>query len=159
MRFRLFVFAAACACAALVLGCGSNASGTVGAGPPDADAADAGTAGDGSASVACSGAAPSFATAVRPIFEASCRGEMCHNGTAGPTFPYGSLVNVGASRDTCPSAGLLVVPESLEKSYLVRKITGVGICAGSLRMPPRQPLPASDIQTIADWVCAGAKND
>ncbi len=161
MQFDRWVIGLACAWPLALAGCGGGdapASASHDDGGVVHD--DAGGAGDASVGVACTGASPSFAAAVQPIFQASCGGELCHNGLAGPTFPYGSLVNVAAQRDTCPSAGLLVAPGSLEKSYLVRKLTGVGICPGTDRMPHRGvTLPAEDIQTIADWVCAGAKND
>ena len=126
-----------------------DASPTADADPPDADPG-----------IACTGASPGFVHDVQPIFQAHCGGEMCHNGTAGPTWPYAGLVNVKATRDTCASAGLLVSPGSLENSYLIHKLTGVGLCPTTSRMPSQGlVLPASDIQTIADWVCSGAKND
>jgi hypothetical protein len=118
---------------------------------PDADN------GDGGLPVACSGTHPSFRNEVSPILQ-RCGGELCHGGIS-PDWPYDRLVNVPSTRDDC-DAGMIVTPGDLIHSYLIRKITGVGICPDSQRMPSAgDPLPASDIQTIADWVCSGAPND
>jgi hypothetical protein len=96
---------------------------------------------------------------VQPIFQQSCGGELCHNGTAGPTFPYDQLVNAPVQRDTCAGVGVRVTAASLDKSYLMHKVTGIGMCPGTVQMPKGGALPAADIQAIADWICAGAQND
>lgn len=61
-------------------------------------------------------------------------------------------------RDAC-NPGLLVAPGDLSHSYLVRKLLGVGLCPGTTRMPIADPLSASEIQAIEDWICAGALDD
>jgi hypothetical protein len=110
--------------------------------------------------VACSGASPSFATDVGPILRRSCSGgEICHSGILSNPWSYAALLNTPATRD-CPNAGPRVTPSDLEKSYLIRKLTGVGMCPGTERMPRGgAPLPTGEIQTIADWICAGAKDN
>jgi hypothetical protein len=52
-----------------------------------------------------------------------------------------------------------VSPGSLEQSYLMNKLTGIGMCGGTVRMPPAGPLPPDEIQTIADWICVGAPDN
>jgi hypothetical protein len=54
---------------------------------------------------------------------------------------------------------VLVTPGDPARSYLMNKVTGVGMCRGTQRMPIGVPLVPSKIQTIADWICAGAQND
>jgi hypothetical protein len=102
--------------------------------------------------VTCSGATPSFTHDVAPLV-ASCGGEHCHG-----FFRYDDLVNVMATRDFC-NPGVLVAPGDLAHSYLVRKLTGVGMCENTLQMPPGNPMPKGDVQKIADWICSGAPND
>jgi hypothetical protein len=94
---------------------------------------------------------------VQPIFTASCT-TNCHGG-ARPSAKldltaansYGSLVNVPAD------CGLVrVAPRLPAKSYLLNKLTGQGICAGT-QMPARgQSLPASQLDLIRGWICQGA---
>jgi hypothetical protein len=135
----------------------TSTDGSGGDGGSMGDAASDGQ-GDGSIGVACTGASPSFANDVHPILQ-GCAGELCHGGMIQPAWPYSSLVNQPAQRDTCASAGVIVSPGSLDKSYLMHKITGVGICPGTASMPMNSSLPAKDIQTIADWICKGAANN
>jgi hypothetical protein len=89
-----------------------------------------------------------------------CGGELCHGGLAQGAFPYSQLVNVQMTRDTCDPSLVLVSPGNLGQSYLLNKLTGIGMCPGTSMMPKMgQPLPASEIQTIADWICQGAQNN
>jgi hypothetical protein len=141
---------------------GSSHTGGSSTGGQDAgaDASDGSIDGsiDGSVGVSCSGASPSFANDVHPILQ-GCAGELCH-GDIGPAWPYQRLVNVPVSRDTCDPSALIVKPGSLEESYLVHKLTGIGMCSGTARMPSAgSPLPSQKIQTIADWICQGAMNN
>jgi hypothetical protein len=103
--------------------------------------------------VACSGATPSFSRDVDPIIATCARSEGCHG-----RFQYDDLVNVMVVRDFC-NPGVRVAPGDLAHSYLIRKVTGVGMCENSLQMPPGNPLAQTDVQKIADWICSGAKND
>jgi hypothetical protein len=146
--------------AILVVALASLLSACSGAGVPS-ESADSGLG------IECTGGSPSFAKDVTPIL-AGCGGsELCHGGLIGPgggggsgPWPYDSLVNVMASRDMCAAAGVLVEPGSLEKSYLIHKLTGVDMCPNTNRMPDLgSPLPEKEMQTIADWICEGAKNN
>jgi hypothetical protein len=122
----------------------------------DANAPDA-------AIVSCSGATPSLKNDVYPILM-GCGGELCHGALAsgpwgGPAGAHDQLVNAPEVRDGC-DAGVLVSPGSIQNSYLMNKLTGVGMCPGSMQMPRLgSPLPAKEIQTIADWICTGAPNN
>jgi hypothetical protein len=120
-------------------------------------AADAGTYDpDADLGLACTDASPSLRTAVAPILAGCAGGELCH-GFASAPFLHDQLV--GARVLNGCDAGVLVDPGSLQHSYLLHKVTGRGMCPGSLRMPPGAPLAPGAIQTIADWICAGALND
>lgn len=142
-----------------VAGCG-NSSGA-------AEQSDSGHPPDGGGGlgIECTGASPSFSKEVEPIFlNSGCGGsETCHGGALAPgtpIWPYDSLVNVKASRDTCASAGDLVKPGDLQDSYLLHKLTGIDMCPGTVRMPKiGSPLSHAKLQTIADWICQGAKNN
>ena len=132
------------------------------------DVTDSGGQPDSGLGIECTDASPSFSKQVEPIFANSgCGGsEICHGSLLAPgggttkIWPYDSLVNVKASRDTCDSAGDLVKPGNLHDSYLLHKLTGIDMCPGTARMPKiGSPLSHAKIQTIADWICAGAKND
>ncbi len=122
---------------------------------------------DSGLGIGCTGASPSFGKDVEPIFANRCGGsEICHGGLIGigghmpsPIWPYDSLVNVQASRDGCTLAGDLVKPGDLRDSYLMHKLTGVAMCPETNRMPVGSELPRAEIQTVADWICSGAKND
>ncbi len=113
--------------------------------------------------LSCSGATPSLKNDVYPILM-GCGGELCHGALAfgpwgGPAGAHAQLVNAPEVRDGC-DAGVLVSPGSIQNSYLINKLTGVGMCPGSMQMPRLgSPLPAKEIQTIADWICTGAPNN
>jgi hypothetical protein len=148
-----------CACGPLPGG--PDAGSTPDAGPPPDSGApfDGGMLPDGGLGITCSGASPSFSTQVHPLFN-GCGGEMCHGGTSVGAWPYDALVNVHASRDTCSAALILVTPGNLDQSYLLNKLTGLGMCPNTNQMPSAvYPMGATDIQTIADWICQGAQNN
>ena len=169
MRLRLSLFSPALLLFSLLAAaCGSPSD----AAPPsadggpdsasDGDAADSG--GDGGApglGVGCTGAAPTLSKDVYPLLRASCSGgEICHGGFgSSPSEAWKALVNAPSSRGQCASAGVLVSPRSLDDSYLMHKLTGKGMCINTQAMPRGQKLPDSDIQTFADWICQGAKNN
>jgi hypothetical protein len=111
---------------------------------------------DADLGLACTDAAPRFVTAVAPILDSCAGGELCH-GFASPPFLYGQLVGVAAV-DGC-DAGVLVAPGSLQRSYLLHKLTGAGMCPNTMKMPPGGAVSPGDIQTIADWICSGAPNN
>jgi hypothetical protein len=56
----------------------------------------------------------------------------------------------------CSPARTLVVAGSPETSYLINKLTGVGMCSGQ-RMPRgRPPLSDTQIDDVRAWIEAGA---
>ncbi|HLU66860.1 MAG TPA: hypothetical protein VKZ63_11315 [Kofleriaceae bacterium] len=144
-------------------GDGSTDGGGDGPGAADGGGpADAATA-DGRPPPVCPDQAEvSFAADVQPIFTASCTGAVCHDGVgsaAGLNLTegnaYGNLVGVTAT--SCDRAR--VAPGDLEASYVVAKLTGVGMCSGS-RMPRGSaPLPDDQLETIFAWICTGAEDD
>ena len=134
--------------------CSGDVGNTGDSGVPEPDASDGGTLG-----FTCTGASPKFSTDVTPILSSCAGGELCHGGLATTVWAYDQLVNVKATRDSCSSANMLVAPGSLDQSYLMHKLTGIGMCPQTNRMPFGDPLPDAKIQTIADWICQGAPND
>jgi len=126
-------------------------------GPQDTGISDSGVADGAPADSGCMGASPSFANDVTPILGNCGASEYCHGGLLQP-WPYSSLVNVPSSNGC--DAGVLVLPGSIEDSYLMHKLTGVGMCPGTSQMPKDEPpLPESQITLVADWICAGALNN
>ncbi len=119
---------------------------------------DASPGGDGGIGIHCSGASPTFSNDVHHLLQ-GCGGELCHGGMAGGSWPYDALVNAPVSRDSCAAGAVIVKPGSLDESYLMNKLTGIGMCSG-VRMPKEgAPLTANELQTIADWICQGAQNN
>jgi hypothetical protein len=101
---------------------------------------------------------------VQPIFTASCATQGCHTGArpaeslslaAGSS--YAALVNVPAASG-CTSM-VRVSPGATAKSYLVNKLTGVGICTGTQMPKTGSSLPAAQIAIISGWICEGAPNN
>jgi|HubBroStandDraft_5_1064220.scaffolds.fasta_scaffold195735_2 hypothetical protein len=108
--------------------------------------------GDNSLGVECSSAHPSYTSDVAPILASNCGGgEECHGV---PTRE--SMVGTTLGEDDCDLATVDVFPGSLEKSYLMHKLTGVDMCPATSTMPLGSMLPQADIQTFADWICEGA---
>jgi hypothetical protein len=130
-------------------------------GQKDAGPVDAGN--DAGGGVACSGATASLTNDVTPIFVRSCSGgEICHGAFGGTSSAiHDQLVNRPAFRDAFNGCdpGMLVVPGDVGNSYLVKKLTGVGMCAGTAVMPLGGMLATAEIQKIADWICGGAQQN
>lgn len=110
----------------------------------------------------CGNGTAAFAD-VQGILTAKCATAGCHTG--GPIAKAGLDLSAGNSYmeivDTaasqCGGARTLVVPGKPDESYLMDKLLGVDMCgANSKRMPPSGALPMGDMQTISDWICAGA---
>jgi hypothetical protein len=99
----------------------------------------------------CTGTAPAFSEKVSPILQMCGGSENCH---ARPT--YDTLVNVPSGQ--C-GAGLLVSPGHPDRSYLINKLIGVGMCPDTRQMPYGGSLPDEQIQLIVDWICSGAANN
>lgn len=111
----------------------------------------------------CGSSSVSFSGAVQPIFTASCGSNGCHKGanaqgdldlSAGAS--YQALVNVSAKQ--CNDGRKRVLPGQPSQSYLIDKIMGVDLCAGT-QMPKMNLLPAAQIETISNWICAGAPDN
>lgn len=109
---------------------------------------------------ACIGCGPrvSFTADVQPILTAGCTNN-CHSGRrpAGglgleAAVSYAELVNVTS---TC-NGRKHVAPGSPDTSYLVNKLTGVGMCAGSIMPKTDARLPQAQIDLIRAWICQGA---
>lgn len=109
------------------------------------------------------GATVSFAAQIQPILTRECTSAGCHVGaqpksslllTAGAS--YGALVNAASS--TC-TAKVRVVPGQVDKSYLVNKLTGIGMCAGTQMPKTGGALPANEIDLVRAWICNGAPNN
>lgn len=108
---------------------------------------------------------PSFATDIYPLMIASnCGSAGCHGGSvpsAGLNFSSAATAFaelVGQASTQCGGAGAtLVAPGVPASSYLVNKLTGVGMCGGT-RMPRgRAAWSASDIELLRDWIAGGAR--
>jgi hypothetical protein len=135
------------------------------------DPANCGTCGNACAvgqscsagSCSCGTMSVSFAAAVQPIFTASCAANGCHKGvmpqegldlTSGKA--YQELVNVNATQ--CNDGRKLVLPGQPSQSYVIDKMMGVDLCFGT-KMPKLGMLPSTQVETVANWICAGAPNN
>ena len=88
----------------------------------------------------------SFSADVLPILEAQCN--MCHGTMGGwDGTTYRSVIESG---DNAP----VVIPSNEQGSLLAQKILGTQT-QGTV-MPPGGTMAAADIQTILDWIAAGA---
>ena len=115
------------------------------------------------ASACTCGAAVSFAADLQPILTASCATTGCHTGNLpkaslnlGAGKAYGALVDVPSS--AC-AGKVRVTPGEVDKSYLINKLTGVGMCAGTQMPKAGGALPAADIDTFKRWICNGAADN
>ncbi|MEZ4392902.1 MAG: MXAN_6577-like cysteine-rich protein [Polyangiales bacterium] len=114
---------------------------------------------------ACAGCGPSvsLASQLQPIFNASCN-TGCH-GTVRPAGglalstgrSYAALVNVAASG--CNVGTLRVAPGSVSSSYLMNKLTGVGMCSGNQMPANGAELPSNQLDLFRAWICNGAPNN
>jgi len=113
------------------------------------------------------GANATFAD-VQAIFSKSCGSAGgCHNKTnpAGQLDlrvgnSYAALVDMNTSY--CQDGRKRVVPGEPSESYLIDKIMNTDLCnlpngSKSAKMPPGSTLPAADLETISNWICAGAQ--
>ena len=104
----------------------------------------------GAASAGTGSAGSRFSEQVLPILNAKC--QACHNSSTKlggwDASTYDSVLSGGNN----PPA---VIPADVDKSLLARLIQGIG---GPM-MPPGGALSQSEIQSILDWIAAGAMND
>lgn len=94
--------------------------------------------------------ASTFSGEVLPIFQAECEG--CHNSSTKlggwDSTTYESVMTTG---ENAP----VVIGGDAQKSLLAQFLQGTN---GKF-MPPLGALPPEEIQSILDWIAAGAKND
>jgi hypothetical protein len=147
------------------LDAGTTSDSTVTDAATSGDGADVGSsddAGDGAADgglpKGCSGRSPSFAKDVFPILQTNCSGgELCHRFQyTDPVHARQNLVGVETVRDLCVPPRILVTPGDPGHSYILNKLHGTNMCAGTRQMPVGGELDPGQIQTIADWICRGA---
>jgi hypothetical protein len=106
----------------------------------------------------------SFAADVQPILTASCAKNTCHAGATpaqGMNLEDGQAYAalVGTATLQCDGQRTRVVAGATDQSYLINKLRGVGMCTGQ-RMPRNNPpLKQDELDAIAGWICAGAKDD
>jgi hypothetical protein len=107
----------------------------------------------------CSGKQPTLTADVIPIAKANCAVAVaCHQVDATASGFWHYYVNVPSEECTVPRPD--ISPGDPEHSYLINKITGKNLCNGYGSMPKdSQLMEGSEIQTIYDWVCAGAKDN
>ena len=88
----------------------------------------------------------SFSGQIAPIFQSKC--QVCHNQQTSiggwDSTSYQAVMESGNN-------GPVIVPGDPENSLLAQLVQGEGKL-----MPPSGQLPSSDIQTILDWITAGA---
>ncbi len=69
---------------------------------------------------------------------------------------YSQIVNVTATQ--CMDGRKRVLPGQPSVSYLMDKIMGVDLCLGT-QMPKIGSLSPTEMQTLSNWICAGALNN
>ncbi len=114
----------------------------------------------------CAWPTKTFGTDVWPLFQAaSCAGGSgggsCHSGShpaasldlSTDPVAYGALVNQPSTQ--CASV-LLVKPGDIAGSYLVNKLTGSGMCSGSLMPKGGTAFTSTQVDTVRAWIASGA---
>jgi hypothetical protein len=151
-------------------GGGSSAGGSGGGAMPDSGAAIAADGPGAAPDTMTAPAAPKLSTDVAPIAKMRCAVAGCHDpvkkehgmDVSTPMGIMTSWVNK-MTADHCQNnkAVTRVVPGKPEESFVVKLITSTNYCSEIKRMPPPPlaTLTPAQIQTIRDWIAAGAKND
>jgi hypothetical protein len=126
----------------------------------------------------CNGGATtvSFATDIQPILADSCATSGCHQASGmtpggrpsdgGPGnvkselildagLAYEALVGVPSG---CSGMNF-VEPGDVSASYLMNKLTGSEMCAGTKMPKGGAPLTQAQLDLIGNWICAGAENN
>ena len=70
------------------------------------------------------------------------------------TVAFSALVNARTSQ--CGGAKIRVVPGDPATSYLVAKLTGMGMCSGSVMPKMGGELSAAQIDVVRAWIGSGA---
>jgi hypothetical protein len=100
---------------------------------------------------------------VFPLFQAaSCAGMGCHGGArpaenldlSAPSVAFAALVNVRSGQ--CGGAKFRVLPGDPAASYLIAKLTGIGMCSGSVMPKAGSELSPAQIDVIRAWIGSGA---
>lgn len=108
----------------------------------------------------------SFARQVQPILDAHC--VQCHvreAPQAGLVLEEGASYGMLVGKNSTTTAMAKVKPGDPEHSYLMHKLNGtqMQVKGTGLGMPLTegvyQPLPAKDIETIRQWIAAGAPDN
>jgi hypothetical protein len=112
------------------------------------------------------GGTPTLSGSVQPILNANCTGASCHIGNASPPFglnmtsgqTHGNTVNVPSGQ--VPTMDR-IEPGQPDQSYLVHMIQGTFGQVGGTgpRMPIGGQLSQGEIDTIREWITAGALNN
>ena len=109
----------------------------------------------------CTWPMKAYGADVHPLFTSCGTGMGCHSGVrpadnlafTSASVAYAQLVGVASAQ--C-SGRVRVVRNDIAASYLVNKLTGVGMCLGS-RMPKGEPpLTAAQLDTVRAWIATGA---
>jgi mono/diheme cytochrome c family protein len=104
----------------------------------------------GSAGAGTGSGTISFSAQVQPIFQAKC--QACHNAnTKLGGWDMSSYATVMATGQDAP----VVVAGDAKNSLLAQLIQGMG----DTPMPPQGGMSPSEIQTILDWITAGAQDN
>lgn len=110
------------------------------------------------------GATATLSADVQPIFDQRCASATCHGGaapkaqlnlTAGSS--HGQLVGVATNQ--CSGSKVRVTAGDPGASYLVNKLTGIGMCFGTAMPKSTTKLTQAQLESIVAWICAGAQND
>lgn len=108
----------------------------------------------------CIGGPATFAT-ISPILVENCTSAGCHAGAvpkAGLNLTasqaYRELVDVRASQ--CTDGRSLVPSSGTGPSYLLQKLYGQDMCAGTKMPKADSTLPAAELAKIEAWICNGA---
>jgi len=81
---------------------------------------------------------------------------MCHAGEWDGIHGYPWLVGVRATE--CCDGRLRVDPGRPDRSYVMQKLRGEELCLGE-KMPLSGTVSDAEVQTIEDWICAGAQEN
>jgi hypothetical protein len=103
-----------------------------------------------------------YAANVFPIFQAAgCAGVGCHGGArpaesldfTSASVSYPLLVNKASTQCT---GKIRVKPNDYMLSYLMNKLTGVGMCSGTQMPKADQAFTATQVDTVRAWIMSGA---
>ena len=154
-----------CACPSPTMLCGGTCIDT------STDAANCGgcgrgcAAGDSCTAGTCVGCGPAvgFASDIQSILTTSCAVSTCHSGVrpqAGLDLSTGRAYSQLVGQPASCGSNILVTPGDVDRSYLMNKLTGVGMACGGSQMPKRgTSLPSAQLDLIRSWICRGAANN